>query len=123
LQLLLVLRGWEILDRLHVLQDGQRPIGGDVMAQEVNLLTGQLTLLHVEDQAILLKPLKNQVEMMQMLLCAGATDENIIQVAKSKVQPGQYLVHEALERLTGIGQPEWHPQELPQPERVITAVL
>ncbi len=54
---------------------------------------------------------------MQMLLCAGAADENIIQVAKSEVQPGQYLFHEALERLTGVAQPKWHPQELQQPER------
>jgi hypothetical protein len=60
LQLLLVLRDWEILYCLHVLQDGRRPISGDVMAQEVNLLTGQLTLLHVEDQAILLKSLRTR---------------------------------------------------------------
>jgi hypothetical protein len=35
-----------------------------VVAQEINLLESQLKLLHVEDQAILLKSLKNQVKMM-----------------------------------------------------------
>ena len=32
LQLLLVSRGWELLNGLHVAQDRRRPFGGDVMA-------------------------------------------------------------------------------------------
>jgi hypothetical protein len=88
LQLLLVSRGWEILDGLHVAQDRRRPLGGDVVAQEINLLSGQLTLLHVENQAILLKALEDQMEMLHVLLCAGAADENIIQVAEGEIQPG-----------------------------------
>ncbi len=64
LKLLLFLGGWEVLYRLHVLEDRRRPFSGDLVAQEINLLASQLTFLHVEDQAILLKLLKNQVKMM-----------------------------------------------------------
>ncbi len=52
-----------------------------------------------------------------MLLCAGAADENIIQVVEGEVQPRQHLVHEALERLAGVAQSKWHPEKLPQTKR------
>ena len=58
------------------------------MAKEVNLLANQLTLLHVENQTILLESLKDQVKMLHVLLCAGAADEDIIQVTKGEIQPG-----------------------------------
>ncbi len=108
---------WNSCIACTCLRIGDAPFSGDVVAQEINILASQLTLLHVEDQAILLKSLKNQVEMMQMLLCAGAADENIIQVTKSEVQPRQHLVHESLERLAGVVQSKWHPEKLPQPKQ------
>ncbi len=49
LKLLLVLWSWEVLYCLHVLEDRRRSFGGDVVAQEINLLASQLTLLHVEN--------------------------------------------------------------------------
>ena len=67
---------------LHMPQDRRRPIGGDVVAQEIDLLAGQLTLLHVENQAILLKALKDQVKMLHVLLCApGSKKRNPARIA------------------------------------------
>jgi hypothetical protein len=52
-----------------------------------------------------------------MLLCAGASDENIIQVATGEDQPRQLLIHEALARLAGVAQSKWHLEKLPQTKR------
>ncbi len=123
LQLLLVLRGWEVLYRLHMPQDRRRPIGGDVVAQEINLLAGQLTLLHVEEQAILLKSLKNQVEMMQVLLCAGAADENIVQVQKVKSSPDSTSSRKHWKDWPVLRSPNGILRNSHSPNVVITAVL
>jgi hypothetical protein len=43
-----------------------------------------------------------------MLHWTGAADKDVIKVAEGEIQSGQHLVHEPLERLTGVAQPKRH---------------
>jgi hypothetical protein len=47
----------------------------------------------------------------------GAAYQDIIQVAESKIQSLQYLVHKLLEGLSSIPQSKRHAKKFPEPKR------
>jgi hypothetical protein len=51
-----------------------------------------------------------------MLIWGGAAYQDVIQVAESKIQSAQDLVHESLERPAGAPQTKRHAKKLPESE-------
>ncbi len=102
---------------IHSAGDGRDPRGGDVVAKEFHLRHSENTLLLVDDQPSRLEPLEQGPQVPPMLGSGAAPDDNIIQVDKYEVQPGQESIHLPLEGVSGVAQAEGHPQELEKSER------
>ena len=58
--------------------------------------------------------LEDNLKMLQMLSKRGRPDDDVVDVAASKGQPRQYLVHEPLEERGSILEAEWNHVPLPQ---------
>ena len=58
--------------------------------------------------------LEDELQMLCMLLAAGAGDENIVDVTETEVQTSQNLIHEPLKGLGSIPEAKRHPQKFEQ---------
>jgi hypothetical protein len=54
--------------------------------------------------------------MLLVLLGGSRENEDVVQVCEAEVESSQHLVHEPLERLSGVAQPEGHEGKLEKAE-------
>lgn len=72
------------------------------MAQELELGRPKYAFLGVDDQAKLLKALKEFPEVTLMILWIGTRDEDVVDIGKHSREPARYLGNESLERLSCV---------------------
>ena len=87
------------------------------MCQKIQLRYAQLTLVLVHYQPVVGENLEELSEMVHVVFPGLGCDQDIVQVDESPRESIQDLVHEALETLGCVFQPEGHPHVFPQPER------
>ncbi|OBQ34759.1 MAG: hypothetical protein AN484_26535 [Aphanizomenon flos-aquae WA102] len=116
LQLLHGVRLWKLLDRGDVVLERADAGGGDPVSQEVDRRLSKTALVDVEDQAVVLKTLKNLAEMSVVTLHVRGANDDVVQVGRGVLQVAEHAVHKPLERLPAVPQAEGHPRVLEQAE-------
>ena len=76
----------------------------------------KLALLEIDFDAVLSKSLKKLPDVLFVLLGGRAGNQDVIQIPKTKVQPTDDPVNEALKGLGGVAQTEWHADVLEETE-------
>ena len=87
------------------------------MAEEVNGVATKLALGGVDDQAVLLESLEQQVKVFFVCLNILASHQDVVNVDEGEIQIVTDNVHQVLESLGSILQTERHPEKLIQPKR------
>ena len=87
------------------------------MAQELDGAGGEHTLLWVNCQPVVVQDAEELLEMLQVLFQGGAGDEVVVQVGEDEGKVSKQLVHQALERLRGVGESKRHEEILEQTKR------
>ena len=81
-------------------------IAGEGMAEELHFGFGQGTLLWMKYETILPKALKNDPQMLKVLLDCPGEDEDVIDVHRAEGQVPQDHIHRPLEGGPSIAEPE-----------------
>ena len=87
------------------------------VSEEAQAGCSKNALLSVDDNSMLLEPVKNQFEVLQVFLLAVTGDQEVIDVGVGEVEASQDLIDEPLKGLCRVLQSEGHPSELEQAER------
>ncbi len=87
------------------------------MALKVQLWHAQHAFAWVDRHAKVAEAFKDQAQVMEMFISAGAGDENVINIRIGEMQTSQDVVHESLKGLGRISKAEGYSCEFEQAER------
>jgi hypothetical protein len=86
------------------------------VAQKIHIGRGENALLQIDNQAVVLKTLEWQLQMLQMFLVGRTGDDDVVQIRKAEVKARGDPVHQQLERVARVPKAKKHAEELEQPE-------
>ena len=86
------------------------------MAQVIQGRNAEYTFVWVDFEAMVLKAGEKLAEVFQVLLVRGGGNEAVINVDYDGVHPSDDFIHEALEGLSHVTEPEVHEGVFKQPQ-------
>jgi hypothetical protein len=88
-----------------------------VVPQELKRGSAKVALARVDNHTMVTETLKNQSQVLLMILGTRIGYQEVIHVSVDKVQTSEHFKYEALERLSCIPEAEWQSQEFKQTKR------
>ena len=95
----------------------------NVVSEKVKFRHAERTLSFVDDEAVLGKAFEELSKMGKVFVCVAAKDEEIIDVRKAERQASGDCVYKPLECLSGVTEPEGHPEVFKKAERCYDSSL
>ena len=104
-------RRQELLDGLYLGGHRSGSRARDALAQKLQLGDSKHALADIQHHPILLEPVKEELNVLKVLLLGLQGDEDVI-INKTEPQVPHHLVHESLEGLGRVAQAKGNPSKL-----------